>query len=84
VIDIDSIRELATAYRYEQKLTGGVVLVFEDEVYGWKNALRDPGHEQPGSLAIDNEGWVFIAEGGSEYEGAFVWALHPQHLIKPV
>lgn len=27
---------------------GGVVLLWEDEPYAWKDSLRDAGHERPG------------------------------------
>ncbi len=49
------------------------MLVFQDKVYGWKNCLRDAGHEQPGAYAVDEDGHVFIAEGGNEYDGAKCW-----------
>ena len=52
---------------------GGVVLVWQGEVYGWKNCLRDASHEQPGAYAVDDEGHVFIAEGGNEYDGSKCW-----------
>ncbi|TLX55628.1 antirestriction protein ArdR, partial [Stutzerimonas nosocomialis] len=38
-----------------------------------KNCLRDAGHEQPGAYAVDEDGHVFIAEGGNEYDGAKCW-----------
>jgi hypothetical protein len=44
--------------------SGGIVLVWQGTVYGWKNELRDPQHEQPGAIAVDPAGQVFIAEGG--------------------
>lgn len=49
---------------------GGVVLLWEGEVYAWKDSLRGVEHERPGVCAIDDAGGVFIAEGGDEYNGA--------------
>jgi hypothetical protein len=54
---------------------GGVVLVWQGEVYGWKNRLRDAAHERPGAYAVDEEGHVFIAEGGDDRNGAKCWVV---------
>ncbi|EEX9260459.1 antirestriction protein ArdR [Escherichia coli] len=51
----------------------GVVLIWEGKAYGWKNCLRDAGHERPGALAVDMNGHVFEAQGGDEYNGAKCW-----------
>lgn len=68
--------EVAQAYRAEhQTPPGGVVLLWGGTAYGWKNALRDPGHERPGALAVDVDGHVFQAQGGDDYHGAKVWAV---------
>ncbi|HHH0405314.1 TPA: antirestriction protein ArdR [Yersinia enterocolitica] len=53
----------------------GVVLIWNDEVYGWKNSLRDPQDEQPGAIAVDIVGGVFVAEGGNCDDGANAWRL---------
>lgn len=52
---------------------GGVVLVWQLRVYGWKNALRDVHDERPGAFAIDLEGNIFVAEGGDPFTGAHKW-----------
>lgn len=52
---------------------GGVVLIWQGQVYGWKNCLRNAGHEQPGAYAVDEAGHVFVAEGGDDYNGAKAW-----------
>ena len=58
--------EVAQAYRAEhQTPPGGVVLVWRGTAYGWKNELRDPGHERPGALAV----------GGDDYHGAKSWSV---------
>lgn len=37
------------------------MLVWEGEVYGWRNELRDPASERPGAYAVDKAGLVFKA-----------------------
>lgn len=67
--------EAAQAYRANQHTPpGGVVLLWGGIAYGWKNALRDPGDERPGALAVDVDGHVFEAQGGNDYHGAQIWA----------
>ena len=73
-VQLSRVRSAARRYREanpERQL--GVVLVFEGKAYGWKDCLRDPGHEQPGAYAVDEAGHVFIAEGGNEHDGAKCW-----------
>ena len=68
--------DLASKWREKQpesRRDTGVVLIWEGEVYGWKNQLRDPSSERPGAVAVDIDGHVFIAEGGDDYNGAKVW-----------
>lgn len=63
---------IAEQYRNEQTeehFKKGVVLIWDGQAYGWKNKLRNPEHEQPGAIAVDNENHVFIAEGGDSYNG---------------
>lgn len=38
-------------------------MVYNNEAYGWKDKLRNPKHELPGSYAVDNENHIFIANG---------------------
>lgn len=66
----------ATAAKWRkanQDHRGGVVLIWEGEVYGWKSALREPHKERPGVYAVDEAGHVFVAEGGDDYNGAKCW-----------
>lgn len=71
---IEALRTTATKWRAEsQEHLGGVVLIWEGAVYGWKDKLRDAGHERPGAYAVDEAGHIFIAEGGDEYNGAKCW-----------
>lgn len=53
--------------------TTGVVILFNDEAIGWMNTLRDPQNWQPGALAIDTQGNLWIATGGDSYSGAGQW-----------
>jgi hypothetical protein len=71
---IEVLRATATKWRTgNQEHPGGVVLVWECEVYGWKDELRDPESERPGAYAVDKAGLVFKAEDGDDYNGAKAW-----------
>lgn len=72
---IETLRTTAAQWRTDNQKHGGLVLVWQDAVYGWKNSLRDAGHERPGVYAVDEQGHVFIAEGGDDYEGAKCWVV---------
>jgi hypothetical protein len=78
---IEALRTTAAQWRTgNQGHNGGVVLVWQGAVYGWKNCLRDAGHERPGVYAVDESGHVFIAEGGDDYNGAKCWvAVGPEN-----
>lgn len=56
-----------------------MVLVWQGQGYGWKDRLRDACHEQPGAYAVDAEGYVFVAEGGDDYNGAKCWVPAPNN-----
>ncbi|VVP45076.1 hypothetical protein PS880_05053 [Pseudomonas fluorescens] len=46
---IEALRATATRWRESnQEHRGGVVLVWQGSVYGWKNSLRDASHERLG------------------------------------
>jgi hypothetical protein len=69
-----SLRRTAAAWRKKHRdHSEGVVLIHAGRAYGWKNALRDPGHEMPGVYAVDSVGAVFVATGGDTYNGAKQW-----------
>ncbi len=75
---IEEIRNIAANWRQANpENPGGVVLVWQGAVYGWKDELRNPEHEQPGAFAVDACGNVFIAEGGDDYNGAKCWTAVP-------
>lgn len=68
------INQVARQWRSRNpERTSGVVLIWRGHVYGWKNCLRDPQHEQPGSFAVDDDGCVYVATGGDPYNGAHRW-----------
>ena len=74
---INNLVELASCYRDNStkqhiKHTG-VVLIFNNQVYGWKNSLRDAHCEQPGSIAVDLNDNCYEAQGGDDYNGAKAW-----------
>ena len=70
----DTLRATAARWRTcNQEHCGGVVLIWDGSVYGWKNSLRDACHERPGVYAIDEDGHIFIAVGGDDYNGAKCW-----------
>ena len=69
-------QKIAAAWRKEQTLnraTAGVVLIWENKVYGWKDKLSDAAHERPNAVAVDVSGHVFIATGGDDEQGARAW-----------
>ena len=70
----ESLRATARKWRNaDLDHRGGVVLIWQGAVYGWKDPLRDASHESPGVFAVNEAGNIFIAEGGAEYNGAKCW-----------
>jgi hypothetical protein len=65
--------ETANRFRRERGHAGGVVVIFNGEVSGWMNELRDPQHWAPGCIAIDADGNAWLATGGNDYDGAARW-----------
>ncbi|WP_198266688.1 antirestriction protein ArdR [sulfur-oxidizing endosymbiont of Gigantopelta aegis] len=68
--------KLAQQWRSQQsseRSEFGIVLIWNNVVYGWKNELRDAGHERPGVIAIDAAGHIFEAKGGDDVSGAKCW-----------
>ena len=78
----DTLRTMAQRWRDENpEYQGGVVLIWQESVYGWKNCLRDAKHEQPGVFAVDLDGNIYKTEGGNSYDGAKLWIVY-QDFIK--
>lgn len=68
--------KIAADWREQQpksRALSGVVLIWTDYVYGWKNTLRDAKDEQPGAIAVDIKNNIYIAEGGNKQNGADSW-----------
>jgi hypothetical protein len=68
-------KHLDTAKRFREEFNkaGGVVVIFENEVTGWMNELRDPQHWMPGCIAVDVDGNTWLATGGNDTDGATHW-----------
>ncbi|MCO8166220.1 antirestriction protein ArdR [Pseudomonas sp. 21LCFQ02] len=74
-ISIDSLRISAASWRAcNPEHSGGVVLLWQGVVYGWKDSLRDPGDERPGAFAVAEDGQIYVAEGGEKSNGAQRWS----------
>lgn len=68
---ISALRKVASAWRATNtEYAGGIVLIWNGRAFGWKDSLRDPHWECPNTLAVDEDGNVYRAEGGDEYYGA--------------
>jgi hypothetical protein len=65
--------DIAKRFREEFDKASGVVVIFENEVTGWMNELRDPQHWMPGCIAVDVDGNAWLATGGNEAGGATHW-----------
>lgn len=52
---------------------GGVVIAFNGKADGWVCMLRNPHHQQPGCIAVDEQGKTWTAIGGDEQNGALMW-----------
>lgn len=67
----------ASRYREQEGLVGkgGVVVMYNTDVCGWCDTLRNPEHWRPGCLAIDEAGNQWVSQGGTAQGGAQRW--HP-------
>lgn len=73
--DLTRIKAMAAEWRQERGYAdkGGVVVIYQNQVCGWVNELRDPSSWQPGCIATDSAGNQWQAVGGNEYDGATEW-----------
>ena len=74
----DSMEEwikIALAWREQHGYVGkgGIVVLWDGEVQSWCNELRDPGHWQPGCIAINEQGCCWKATLGDTEAGALLW-----------
>lgn len=68
------IFERADAMRRENNLTGGYVLFFDGEPFGWKAAPTHPETVCPDSLAVGADATdCYVAVGGNDRDGAKAW-----------
>lgn len=78
-IDSSELLSLAAEYRAAcpsesaRSFSGFVLINSSGVVYGWKNELRDPQDECPGSFAVGFNGFVYVADGGNDRDGAEAW-----------
>lgn len=52
---------------------GGVVVFHKTQVQGWVNELRNPEEWEPGCIAINEDGDMFMTVGGNAQTGAESW-----------
>ncbi len=73
----EKYRKQAARWRKARNYTGkdGVVVIFNGEVQGWVNELRDPQHWQAGCVAVAEDGNEWITVGGNCQDGADSWQL---------
>ncbi|WP_244108037.1 hypothetical protein [Burkholderia diffusa] len=70
MIYLDEARRWREQCNYVGK--GGVVVLFQGEVQGWVNELRNHEHWQPGCVAVDEQGHSSTI-AGNERDGALMW-----------
>jgi hypothetical protein len=69
----EELKQKIQEKREENAWFDGYILIFNNEIYGWRNKLRNPETEQPGSIAIDPDGKLWQATGGDPDNGAEKW-----------
>ena len=74
---MNEVIKLANTWRMKNSYSGkgGVVVIFDNEVQGWVNMLRNPEHWQPGCLAVTEDGYIYEAVDGNEHDGAKRWLV---------
>lgn len=70
-------RQVARDFRNSRDCSpGGVVVLYTEgtiRAAGWMNELRDPQSWVAGCIAVDDQGVLFQAVGGDDYNGADKW-----------
>ena len=77
-----TLQEQAATWRDINGYTGkgGVIVIYQGEVQGWVNELRNPEHWVSGCTAIDERGRTWTAIAGDDNNGALLWL--PSHPIE--
>lgn len=72
---MNELHVLAATWRQENGYANenGVIVISCGQVQGWVDRLRNPDHWQPGCIAVNEVGEVFIATGGNIDAGAECW-----------
>ena len=79
MLELTEIQEaiaLATLWRQERTeshLKGGVVIVYESTIVGWRDKLRNPEDFCPGCIAVSSSSEVWESFGGDCGMGAESW-----------
>lgn len=82
VSDLHKARTLAAqAFKNEVFGSGGFVVVLNGAVSGWVASLDHPEGWEPGCIAVDDVGRVWLAFGGNQYDGAASW--EPLQEVEP-
>lgn len=72
---MSTLHDTAQAFmRSRPHMAGGVVLIVNGKAVGWKDCLRNPETEIPGTFAVcPDTGDTWHAVGGDSYHGAKHW-----------
>lgn len=60
---------------HPEHATSGIVLIWNNQPYDWKNSLRGAHCERPGVIAVNFENHIFIAEGETNIIGVNIGKL---------
>lgn len=71
-MNVQALLEQAESFRqaHPELAKHGFVLIYEDEVTGWKQRLLHPETELPGAYAVGVDSTIFLACGGDRMRGA--------------
>ncbi len=64
---------IANKARHVWEYQGGYVILKGGEVAGWVLYLENPQSWEPGAVAIDEAGRMWVSAGGNTYDGAERW-----------
>jgi len=71
--------EIELQWRQETGRVGrGGVVLFNGEVQGWVNTLRNADHWQPGCIAVGEDGRTRTTIAGNDRAGALMWLANDE------